>query len=271
MRAAAPDRHVHLILENEENEARAPARATSGEPRWYTAQWNDDVHHVLHVAATRREQPAITPTTSATPSKLGRALAEGFAFQGEMMPYRGAPRGEPSAEPAADRLRRLHPEPRPGRQSRVRRTADRLFAPAEAVRAVAAIYLLLPQIPMLFMGEEWGAAQPFRSSAISGRSGRGRARRAARGVRALPGIPGPEGARTHPRSDGGSDLRSAKLDWDDIARRPHAAWLDWYRRILAVRRARDRAAAGRHSGRRALSTCSARRVVVRWRSPMAAC
>jgi maltooligosyltrehalose trehalohydrolase len=29
------------------------------------------------------------------------------------------------------------------------------------VRAVAAIYLLAPQIPMLFMGEEWGATQPF--------------------------------------------------------------------------------------------------------------
>ena len=35
------------------------------------------------------------------------------------------------------------------------------IAPAEAVRAIAAVYLLLPQMPMLFMGEEWAAAQPF--------------------------------------------------------------------------------------------------------------
>jgi hypothetical protein len=35
------------------------------------------------------------------------------------------------------------------------------FARAEATRAVAATYLLLPQVPMLFMGDEWGAAQPF--------------------------------------------------------------------------------------------------------------
>jgi 1,4-alpha-glucan branching enzyme len=40
---------------------------------------------------------------------------------------------------------------------------DRLtsFAPHEAVRAIVAIYLLLPQIPMLFMGEEFAASQPF--------------------------------------------------------------------------------------------------------------
>ena len=56
---------------------------------------------------------------------LGRALAEGFAYQGEMMPYRDAPRGGPSARPAADAFVVLHPEPRPDRQPRLRRTAER--------------------------------------------------------------------------------------------------------------------------------------------------
>ena len=47
-----PDRHIHLILENEENEARRLERAPAGAPLSYTAQWNDDVHHVLHTAAS---------------------------------------------------------------------------------------------------------------------------------------------------------------------------------------------------------------------------
>src|ERR1044072_1190467 len=52
VRAAAPDRLIHLLLENEENQASRWVRRADGQPRWYTAQWNDDVHHVLHVAAS---------------------------------------------------------------------------------------------------------------------------------------------------------------------------------------------------------------------------
>jgi maltooligosyltrehalose trehalohydrolase len=55
VREAAPDRQIHLILENEENEVRRLLRRETGAPRWYTAQWNDDVHHVLHVGSERRE------------------------------------------------------------------------------------------------------------------------------------------------------------------------------------------------------------------------
>jgi maltooligosyltrehalose trehalohydrolase len=56
---------------------------------WYTAKWNDDVHHVLHVAASGEAKGYYADYKSDT-EKLGRALAEGFAFQGELMPYRGA-------------------------------------------------------------------------------------------------------------------------------------------------------------------------------------
>ena len=45
-------RAVHLVLENDRNSARYLQRTTSATPRWYTAQWNDDIHHALHVIAT---------------------------------------------------------------------------------------------------------------------------------------------------------------------------------------------------------------------------
>jgi malto-oligosyltrehalose trehalohydrolase len=48
VRSAFPGNHVHLILENEENQASRLARDPTDRPRWYTAQWNDDLHHVLH-------------------------------------------------------------------------------------------------------------------------------------------------------------------------------------------------------------------------------
>ena len=134
------------------------ARA-DGKPLRYTAQWNDDVHHVLHAAATGETKGYYAEYVGDT-EKLGRALAEGFAFQGEMMAYRGRTAWRAQRRSAAHRLHRLHPKPRPGRQPRLRRS-DHRHRRAEAVRAIAAVYLLLPQIPMLFMGEEWAASQPF--------------------------------------------------------------------------------------------------------------
>ena len=159
VRSAFPGDHVHLILENEENQASRLARDSTGRPRWYTAQWNDDLHHVLHVAVTG-ELAGYYGDYIGRPEKLGRALAEGFAFQGEVMPYRGGPRGEPSgALPPTAFVAFAQNHDQVGNRA----FGDRLSAIAspEAVRAVGAVYLLLPQIPMLFMGEEWGAAQPF--------------------------------------------------------------------------------------------------------------
>jgi 1,4-alpha-glucan branching enzyme len=66
VRATITERPVHLVLENEDNESRHLERRSDGTPRAYTAQWNDDIHHVLHVAATR-EHSATTRNTSTTP------------------------------------------------------------------------------------------------------------------------------------------------------------------------------------------------------------
>ena len=91
------DRLVHLILENEENGA-TPARARRGRRAAALHRAVERRHPSCRCMSRRpARMPATTPTMPATRDQLGRALAEGFAFQGEMMPYRGTPRGEPSA------------------------------------------------------------------------------------------------------------------------------------------------------------------------------
>jgi 1,4-alpha-glucan branching enzyme len=77
VREAAGDRIVHLILENESNQASRLTRNEYGEPTHYTAQWNDDMHHVLHTAATL-ESNGYYEDFKDDSGKLGRALAEGF-------------------------------------------------------------------------------------------------------------------------------------------------------------------------------------------------
>src|SRR6266550_4498240 len=50
------ERAIHLVLENDRNEARRLVRDGDGRPRYYTAQWNDDLHHALHTAVTGERQ-----------------------------------------------------------------------------------------------------------------------------------------------------------------------------------------------------------------------
>jgi malto-oligosyltrehalose trehalohydrolase/4-alpha-glucanotransferase len=235
VRTAAGDRH-HLIVENEENQASRLVRGEDGRPRWYTAQWNDDAHHVLHVAATG-ETTGYYADYKGNTEKLGRALAEGFAFQGELMPYRGRPRGTPSAAlPPAAFIAFIQNHDQVGNRA----FGDRLtaYAPAEAVRAIAAVYLLLPQIPMLFMGEEWGAAQPFPffcdfGPELADAVRKGRREEFAR----FPEFQDPATRERIPDPTAEETFESAKLGWEDIAEAPHAGSLAWYRRALATRHA----------------------------------
>ncbi len=90
-------RKVHLVLENDRNEARRLARR-DGKPLCATAQWNDDLHHALHVLVTGETAGFYGDYADEPARHLGRALAEGFAYQGDPSPFRdGKPRGEPSA------------------------------------------------------------------------------------------------------------------------------------------------------------------------------
>ncbi|WP_284701359.1 MULTISPECIES: malto-oligosyltrehalose trehalohydrolase [Rhodoplanes] len=233
-RTAAPERHVHLILENEENEAHLLARDADGGASLYTAQWNDDVHHVLHCAASG-ECAGYYADYAGDTDKLGRALAEGFAFQGEEMPYRGSPRGEPSADlPTTAFVSFVQNHDQVGNRA----FGDRItaFAPAAAVRAVTAVYLLLPQVPMLFMGEEWAATEPFPffcdfTEPLASAVREGRRAEFAR----FPEFHDPAQRDRIPDPTLAETFLSAKLDWSALAQPEHAGWLAVYRDLLAVR------------------------------------
>ncbi len=236
VRAALQDRHIHLILENEENHAHRLARSAEGTPRAYTAQWNDDVHHVLHVAATGEGEGYYADYRGDT-AKLARALAEGFAFQGEVMPYRGHPRGQASAH--------LPPEAFVAFVQNHDQIGNRAFgerlstlAVPEAVRACAAVLLLSPQIPMLFMGEEWAATQPFLffcdfGAGLADAVREGRRAEFAR----FPAFQDPDARARIPDPLAEATVAASTLRWEDLEAAPHAEALAWHRRILALRHA----------------------------------
>lgn len=160
VRATIKDRHIHLVLENEHNQARfLCSEAGPNAHAKFDAQWNDDVHHVLHTAITKERQGYYADYHGDT-DKLARALAEGFVYQGETMHFTGSARGEACAHLAPWRfIAFLQNHDQVGNRPGGERIAA--LTPRQALRVATALYLLLPQVPMLFMGEEWASRQPF--------------------------------------------------------------------------------------------------------------
>lgn len=230
-------RHVHLVLENDANQAHFLARHREGDPRWHTAQWNDDLHHCLHSAATG-EDGGYYADYAHDPAKLGRALAEGFAYQGDPSAYRdGELRGEPSAHlPPTAFVTFIQNHDQIGNRAFGERIAQ--IAKPEAVRAATILYLLGPGIPMLFMGEEWASAKPFPffcdfGDELAEAVRKGRAEEFAK----FPEFQDPDARDRIPDPTATATAESAKLDWEARGRPEHAGWLDWYRRALSLRQA----------------------------------
>jgi 1,4-alpha-glucan branching enzyme/maltooligosyltrehalose trehalohydrolase len=150
------DRQVHLILENDANQARFLRP-----PAEYEAQWNDDIHHVLHVLLTGEHHGYYEDFARETDEKLLRSLTEGFVFQGERSSaHAGAPRGEVSSDlPPTKFISFLQNHDQIGNRAWGERIAT--LADPSALAAAEALLLLSPQIPMIFMGEEWHSTTPF--------------------------------------------------------------------------------------------------------------
>jgi maltooligosyltrehalose trehalohydrolase len=148
------DRPVHLVLENETNDA---ARLSAG----FDAQWNDDFHNVIHVLLTGETNSYYQDFAERPAERLARCLAEGFIYQGEGSPNLGGrPRGVASGHlPPTAFVNFLQNHDQVGNRALGERLTS--LASPERLRAAMGLLLLAPQIPMLFMGEEDGSTSPF--------------------------------------------------------------------------------------------------------------
>jgi maltooligosyltrehalose trehalohydrolase len=227
----AKDRPVYLVVENDENDPRAFERG-------YDAQWNDDVHHAVHVALTGEGDGYYEDFTADPVGLLGRALTQGFAFQGEPSAFRGGRRrGGPTGGVALSRfINFLQNHDQIGNRAFGERITA--LASPEAVRAALVTMLLAPSPPLLFMGEEWAASAPFLyfcdfEPGLSKLVTEGRRKEFARFARfadpaARERIPDPSSPATFERSI---------LDWSELEQPQHRRTLELYRELLRIRRA----------------------------------
>ena len=227
-------RHVHLVLEDDRNESRYLRLGGRGRPL-YAAQWNDDIHHALHAQCTG-ERGGYYADYPDPIGALARCLTEGFAYQGEHSPYRGRPRGEPSRDlPPTAFVSYLQNHDQVGNRAFGERLSA--LAPAAAVRAATTLLLLAPSPPMLFMGEEWAATEPFLffcdlGNDLGPRVAEGRLAGFARfaefaALERRDEIPAPEDEAT---------FRCCVLRWEALTRPGHREWREWVRALLDLRR-----------------------------------
>ena len=233
------DRHIHLVLENDSNQSRYLRRTERCQPQAYTAQWNDDIHHALHVLITGERDGYYCDYSEQPIDQLGRCLINGFAFQGETSLHRdNQPRGESTdGLPLTAFISFLQNHDQIGNRAfgeRITKISD-----SSAIRAAAAILLLAPSPPMLFMGEEFGAETPFLffcdfQGDLAAAVTAGRRDEFARFSR----FTDPADRERIPDPNAATTFEASRLNWNVITQPRHRDWLGLYRQLLKLRRDR---------------------------------
>jgi len=230
-------RHIHLVLENDNNEPGYLRRDAAGKYRHYNAQWNDDIHHACHVLLTGERQGYYGDYSERSLHLLGRCLTEGFAYQGEPSPYRNnLPRGKPSSQlPLTAFVSFLQNHDQVGNRAFGERLGG--LTPEPLLKTAIALLLLAPSPPLLFMGEEYGAETPFLyfcdfGPELADKVKEGRRQEFSRfaqfsDAEVRERIPDPNATDTYRRSC---------LNWREPDREKGREFLQMYRSLLALRK-----------------------------------
>ena len=235
VRERFPARHVHLTTEDDRNITWHIERGEAGKPLLVSGEWNDDVHHTVHVLATHEQEGYYEDYLKASVSQLARALATGFVFQGDYSAHRDKKVGVSSEHlPPTAFVNFIQNHDQIGNRAFGERLTD--LASRRMVECAQAILLLSPQIPLMFMGEEWGETHPFcfftdfdgeLGEAVSnGRRAEFAKFAAFRDEHSRDLIPDPNSLST---------FEASSLDWSVLARPNHRRRLEQVRRLLTIR------------------------------------
>ena len=218
-----------LIAESDLNNPRlvqAPARGGYG----LSAHWADDFHHAIHRFFTGEAGGYYADFNGL--GDIAAALRSGYVYQGQYSDYRRRRHGRVPKGVTSDQLV-VFSQNHDQIGNRVQgERLSMLLQPAQ-LKAVAALILLSPFVPMLFQGEEWGAMTPF--IYFTDHENQELARLVTEGRTREFQAFGWKGEVPDPQ-DPQSFLRS-KLDWSELDQPQHAELLQWYCRMIELRHA----------------------------------
>lgn len=226
-------RPLTLIAESDLNrpDMVTPVGVTEGS-RGMTMQWDDDIHHSLHAFFTGETDGYYSDFGTA--ETLAKAFTKVFVHDGGWSSFReqnwGAPVDPNSTHyDAASFVSFFEDHDQVGNRAAGDRPGHNGADP-NIQAAAAALYLLGPFTPMIFMGEEWAASTPFPFFSDLGpdlgpmvTAGR---RQEFEKMGWQGAIPDPQSHKT---------FESAQLNWSERNEHEHAHMLQWYRQLLDLR------------------------------------
>ena len=198
------------------------------------AQWNDDFHHVIHVALTGETDGYYADFGPV--SAIAKVVTKALFHDGTFSTFRGREHGRP-----VDTLNtpswRFIGYSQDHDQIGNRAQGDRLTAQLSFQDlAIAAVLVLTgPFTPMLFMGEEWAASTPWAfftshpDEEMGEATRKGRLEEFARMGWDPDLVPDPQAEST---------FLDSKLDWRELLEGEHAEMLRLYRQLAILRRTR---------------------------------
>jgi len=221
-------RPLVLIAESDLNDPRL-IRAASRGGYGLDAHWVDDFHHAIHRYFTGETEGYYADFQGL--QDVATALRDGYVYQGKYSVHRGRRHGRPPVGIEPQQLvvsAQNHDQI--GNRAQGERLSMMLGVPQ--LKAIAALTLLAPFVPLLFQGEEWGAETPFlyftdhQDPELGRRVVEGRSREFS-AFRWQGAVPNPQEADTFERS---------KLNWSELSAPRHAELLAWYRKLIGIRR-----------------------------------
>jgi len=219
------NRRVCVIVETDENDSRYVKPVSEG-GYGVDAVWSDDFHHTVHAFFTGERQGYYQDFGD--PQQIARALRDGYAFQGEYFRFWNAPRGTSAkGVPLPANVICIQNHDQVGNRAKGQRLSA--LVPRGVRKVAAALLLLAPHTPLLFMGQEYDESAPFQffadfqDPALKKAVSEGR--RSEFKDFDFNQVPDPEDPRTFERS---------RLTWAD--RSENREMLEWYRRLLQLRK-----------------------------------
>jgi maltooligosyltrehalose trehalohydrolase len=194
------------------------------------AQWNDDFHHALYTILTGENAGYLADFGSI--AQLAKCLTRGFVYDGVYSPSRRRSHGAPVVGLSAHRfVAFIQNHDQVGNRAMGERLGH--LVTIDQLRIAASLLMTAPFVPMLFQGEEWNASSPFQyftdhqDANLAEAVRKGRRREFAPFVADASKIPDPQDRGTFERS---------KLNWDELEHGEHREILEWYRRLIELRR-----------------------------------
>ena len=196
-----------------------------------TAQWADDVHHALHARLTGETQGYYGDFAEA--GAWAKAYGRAFLHNGTWSTFRERNWGAPVPENTDPRKFVVFGSDHD--QVGNRAVGDRPSTSLNdaTLAATAALVLLSPYTPMLFMGEEWGTRTPFQF--FTDHEEEDLARSVSEGrVREFAGFGWDADEIPDPQEPG--TVEASRLRWEELDEAEHARMLAWYQGLIALRR-----------------------------------